>query len=404
MSSRLLPNKCVACVSVLLVLLAAVEGCAQTMASKAPEWKSIPEVKAQGELSDTGSYVVEKPYEAGWKQPKFDYDPDVAVKPKLAKVIVVIYNPVLESEGGKRLTEFLKAGDPREYSNILAKTIHIASGGYITYQIVDTIEIDGYSEKIDGFRYTDETFLAIRKGTKAHEPDRSSYRKIFEENKLIDRIRKEGVTEVWLWGAGYFGYDELAMYIPNRYGRYAPTNNEWFYRPYEIPPECGRTVWVMGFNYEVGPDNMIHSYAHRCESILTLQFGHGVWDKSLRGKDPWNTFSAVEMDSPGKPSHVGNCHVPPNGKDGYDYNNARKVLSYADNWLHYPDVSGPPRMVSSLEWNNNQYGYMIWWLSHIPKAPGFTKWGYNNWWVYIANTDEDLPDRPIPAEVTYPRD
>lgn len=395
-------------VSLLIVVAVLAAACSALIADekpKSPAWRQLAEVKPEGERADTGSYIVADPAKAKWKQPKFVYDADVATKPKLAKVVVLFYNPVLESEGGKTLVQFLKANDPREYSHVMAKTIHIASGGYLTYEIVDIIEVDGYTEKLDGFRYTDETYLAVRKNPdSSHQPDRSDYRKIFEAHKLIERIQKEGINEVWIWGASWFGYDELAMYIPNRYARFAPTDNPWFYRPYEIPPECGRTVWVMGFNYEVGADNMIHSYAHRVESILALQFGRGLWGKELRGKDPWNTFSSLEMDHPGKPSHVGNCHVPPNGQSGYDYNNSRKVLSYADNWLRYPDVTGPPRLIGSEEWGNTQYGYQIWWHSHLPKAPGYTEFGYNNWWVYIANTDEDLPGRPIPAKVAYPKD
>ncbi len=374
---------------------------------KVPLWKSYPVVEPVGrKRSRIMCHTVPDATKTRetWKPPKFVYDHDLATKPKLSKVVVVIYNPVLEAEGGKTMIEFLKANDPWKYSHMLAKAINIASGGYINYKIVKFIEIDGYSEKIDGFRYTDKSFLDARKTNKYHRPDRSSYRKIFEENDLIDMIKSGQCHEVWLWGAGYFGYDELAMYIPNRYGRFAPTDNPWFYRPYEIPPECGRTVWVMGFNYQVGPDNMIHSYSHRVESIIALQCGRGVWKKEYRGKDPWNTFSSLEMDNPGKPSHVGNCHVPPNGQGGYDYNNKRSVLSYADNWLHYPDLRGEPRMIGSDEWNNNQYGYQLWWHSHLPKGPGYTKWGYNNWWVYIANTDEDLPDLPIPAMPIYPRE
>ena len=86
---------------------------------------------------------------------------------------------------------------------------------------------------------------------------------------------------------------------------------------------------------------MIHSYSHRCESMLALQFGRGVWNKQARGQDPWNTFSSVEMDHPGKPSHVGSCHVPPNGQDGYDYDNKRSVLSYADNLAGLPRPDRP---------------------------------------------------------------
>jgi hypothetical protein len=388
----------------ILLLCSAISLAALTIApaawAKEPQWKSLPEVAPTGELSEIGGYTSD-PRHTDWKPPKFVYDPDVATKPKLAKVIVIIYNPILESEGGVRLIDYFKWNDPREYSHILADTIEQCSGGYIHYDIVDFIELDEYPVKIDGYQLTDELYLELRKDTsKAHQPDRSNYRTIFEKNGLIERIQKEGITEVWLWGPGWFGFDELAMYIPNRYARFAPTDNPWFYRPYEIPPECGRTVWVMGFNPEVGPDNMIHSYSHRVESIIALQFGHGIWDKDLRGKDPWNTFTSLEVDNPGKPSHVGNCHVPPNGESGYDYNNKRRVLSYADNWFDYPDLTKhPPRLIGSDEWGNNQFGYQVWLLSHIPHREGYTQWGYNNWWVYIANTDEDLPDY-VPTEST----
>ena len=314
------------------ICFAAISTCgfAQTKAVvKAPAWKSLPEVKPEGEKEgDLGCFTVPdaKKTRETWKQPPFQYDADLATKPKLSKVVVVIYNPKLKPEGGKTMIEFLKANDPWKYSHILADAVNVASGGYINYQIVKFIEVDGFSEKIDGFNYTDESFLEAKKNNKFHQPDRSSYRKIFETNGLIDMIKKGECQEVWVWGAGYFGYDELAMYIPNRYARFAPTDNVWFYRPYDIPTECGRTVWVMGFNYECGPDNMIHSYSHRVESIIALQCANGVWDKSYRGKDPWNTFSSIELDNPGMVSHVGNCHVPPNGQGGYDYNNKRSVL------------------------------------------------------------------------------
>ena len=358
----------------------------------AAPWKTLPEAAAVGEKAHTGAHVSD-PRTADWRRPPFIYDPAVATGPKRAKVIVLIFNPVVESRDGARLIEHLNANDPWQYSRILAETIRTCSGGYIDYDIVAFIEADEYPEKIDGFRYTDDSFLDALSTGRFHDPDRSDYRRIFETHRLIERVRDEGVTEIWMWGAGGFGFDELAMYIPNRYGRFAPTDNPWFYRPYEIPEEVGRTVWVMGFNYQVGPDNMIHSYTHRVESILALQLAGGIWDKDLRGADPWNTFSSLELDRPGRPSHVGNCHVPPNGQGGYDYSNARRVLSYADNWFDYPDLSlRKPRLVGSEDWGGNQFGFQRWYLAHIPNGPGYTAYGYDNWWVYIANTDEDLPN------------
>ena len=356
-------------------------------------WKCLPERAPKGEMEENIKCYMEDPKTSDWQPPNFNYDHQVAVMPIKAKVIVLIYDPVLKSQGNQKLTEYLKARDPRKLSQFLCDIIRDSSDGYVNYEIVDIIEHDQFNKKIDGFTYTEETFLDARKNSTWHQPDRSDYRTIFEENDLIRRCKEEGITEVWIWGAGGFGYDELAMYIPNRYARFAPTLNPWFYRPYEIPPEIGHTVWVMGFNYECGPDNMIHSYGHRVESIMSLVFARGTWEAELYGEDPWNTFTAIpEGDKNPVPANIGNVHVPPNGDHGYDYSNTNRVFSFVNAWHSYPDLSeGRARMIGKEEWEGDQLGYQQWWLRQLPKKPGYTKWGYNNWWVYIANTDEDLP-------------
>jgi hypothetical protein len=351
---------------------------------------------AEGELAPTGSYVIEKGAATKWRKPAFHYDDKVATGHKHAKVVVVVYDPVLPSQGGKRLTAHVNAIDPVHYSHILVDVIRQASWGYIDYEIVDVITVDGYTPKVDGFRYTEATYLAAR-AKNEWQPATSSYRGILAENKLIERSKKEGITEVWLWGAPGFHFDEFAGYIKDRYTRFGPTDNEWFYRPYDIPgDELGKTFWVMGFNYEVGADNMIHSYMHRVESQAALAFGDGVWDTKSR-RDPWNVFSMLELDFPGQPSMVGNCHVPPNGKDGYDYGNARVVQSWADNWARYPDLRGAPRAFSKEDWGGTQFGYQKWILEHLPKGPGVVAGAYANWWVYIANVDGDLPALAAPT-------
>lgn len=388
----------------LLAILVAASAFLYGQKPKPPVWQDLPLVEPQGTLQHTGAYTVANRAEIGWKKPKFVYNEAVATGRKEVKVVVVIYDPVIKSEGGKHLTEYLKAPDPVEYSHILANVIREASWGYINYKIVDVIRVNGFTKKVDGFRYTDETYMAARKSEK-WQPATTSYRAVLEENNLMARIKREGITEVWLWGASGMHFDEFAMYIPNRYARFGPTDNEWLYRPYDIPPELGKTFWVMGFNYEVGADNMIHSYVHRIESMGALAFGEGIWDTTNK-RDPWNVFSWLEQDHKGTPSMVGNCHVPPNGQSGYDYDNKRKVLSWADNWARYPDVSGAPREISSTEWGNSQFGFMKWILERIPKFSGYTTYGLNNWWVYIANTDEDLPEYKPQAldKFVLPRD
>lgn len=363
-------------------------------ARAAEDWRSLPVAEPSGEQAHTGAYVVADRSAVSWEKPPLRYREEVATGRKLARVVVVIYDPVLESEGGVRLTEHVHANDPVEYSHILRNVIREASWGYVNYEIVDWIRIDGYPIKVDGFRYTDESFLEVRR-TEEWQPATISYRAVFEENGLLERCRKEQITEIWLWGASGMHFDEFAFYVPNRYARFGPTDNPWLYRPYDIPPELGATTWVMGFNYEVGPDNMVHSYTHRVESMAALSMGDGIWQPFDRD-DPWNRFTRLEMDRPGSVSEVGNCHVPPNGQSGYDYDNPRRVLSLADAWSFYPDLPGEPRLISSQEWGNSQFGYQKWILEHVPKFPGMTEHGWNNWWVWIANTDEDLPELPAP--------
>jgi hypothetical protein len=381
-------------VPTLLLILPVWAGAEQDSQPTGPAWKSLPLVEPQGEKQPQGCYTVADPREAGWKRPPFRYDPQVATGRKLAKVIVLIYNPIFQGEGGKSIIDFYQWNDPVEYSHVLVDVIRQASWGYINYEIVDIITVNDFPTRLDGTRYTEETYQEAKR-TNQWFPVFSSYRKFFEDNHLLERCQKEKITELWVWGAPGFHIDEFAGYIPNRYARFGPTDNPWLYRPYDIPPEIGHTMWVMGFNYEVGPDNMIHSYVHRVESQALLACSDGIWN-THELRDPWNVFSYLEMDHPGVPSMVGNCHVPPNGQGGYDYNNPRRVLSWADQWAYYPDLRGEPRMIGSAEWGNSYFGYMKWILEHLPKYPGYTPYGYNNWWVYIANTDEDLPEYQMP--------
>src|SRR5690242_7906353 len=193
------------------------------------------------------------------------------------KVIVLNYDPILRGKGGIRLSQFMKWGDAHTMTADIVTHLREASGGFANYRVVQVIDVDGFPQKRDGFKYDEKSFLEMwADRNKAHQPDSVSYAAIFEEFGLVDRIKKEGIQEVWLWGAPYFGWDEYAMKIPGDL-LYYPTDNPWFYRPYDIP-ECGKTVWVMGWNYERGEAEAIHSFGHRVEGILSLTVGKGIWD------------------------------------------------------------------------------------------------------------------------------
>ena len=317
--------------------------------------------------------------------------PPGGVGRKQANVIVLIYNPKIEKEGGRRLTEVMHWNDPDALSRKLVEDIRVASGGFVNYRIVARLERDDCPPFLSGFRYDDDGILEAVRQKKWIQGDKGSYAKIFEENGLAAAIREKDVTEIWLWGSPGFHWDEYAMRIPDREKRLPPTDNPWFYRPYDIP-DVGRTIWVMGFSYERGEGEMLESYGHRCEGILALAVGGGVWD--TKRDDPWNQFTRIDRDFPGG-SHVGSVHYAPNSQTDYEWGNPRYVETQALDWRRYPNLTGTRVIMNCFDgWGPDIITHHRWWLGLLRKAPGQTKYGYNNWWRYIADFDGTLKDAP----------
>jgi len=311
-------------------------------------------------------------------------------------LLVVNYDPVLTNHGNVRLSRHLKWNNPRLMTTNLIRYIREASGGFADYRLVEWIDVDAFPLKRDGFRYTEQTFLEMWKDKKkAHQPDSVSYAAIFKELNLAERVRREDIGEVWVWGAPYFGTDEYAMKIPGDLN-FFPTDNPWFYRPYDIP-DCGRTVWVMGFNYEVGEDNALHSYGHRCEGILALTVGRGIWDDKAGETNVWSRFTRQDEKFPGN-AQVGNVHGGPNAKRGYDYGQTNIVMSGADDWFNYPNLTGAKKPVNCDTWGKPHHlNFMRWWLDHLPKNTGVTDGFYNNWWRYIVDYDAAVKELSPPG-------
>jgi hypothetical protein len=311
------------------------------------------------------------------------------------RFLAINYDPILRQHGGVRLRQHFKWNEPRAMTTNLVRYLKETSGGFADYQLVEWIDVDAFPVKTDGFRYTEESFLEMWKDRKkAHHPDSVSYAAIFKEHNLETRVAKENIRDLWIWGAPYFGTDEYAMKLPGD-RVYYQTDNPWFYRPYDIP-DCGRMVWVMGFNYEVGEDNALHSFGHRCEGILSLTVGRGVWDGQAGSTNVWSRFTR-QADKYPEDAHVGNVHGGPNARSGYDYGQTNAVISGADDWFTYPNLNGLKTRVNCDTWGRPHHlNYMRWWLNHLPKARGATNGFYNNWWRYIVDYDASVESRPPP--------
>jgi hypothetical protein len=292
------------------------------------------------------------------------------------KVMALNFDPLIASEGGKRLHEVCGWNDPHKLADGYIADVKEASHGCVNYKIVKWIDQDTFHTKIDGFTYTAAQYMECHRTNKGwHDPDTADYAKTFADYKVIPMIDQGEVDEVWFFGAPYFGYNESAMAGPGA-----------FYINGEIydKVKSKRPFAIMGFNYERGCAEMIHDLGHRCESTMARVYGGWEADKL---DNNWARFAANNIQSNGV-AGVGTCHYPANAEGGYDYGNPRQVESDADDWLNYPNLTGKKTMVSRENWGgpDDQRNYLKWFFTRLPHAPGVNKDGkLNNWWEYLFN-------------------
>jgi len=315
--------------------------------------------------------------------------------PMIKKVLVVYIDPIIESERRKHLSEVLNWNDPEELSREYLKVLNKASGGSVKWEVFASVELDLWPKKIDGFSYTDETFLKMwerGQGQFAHKPDAIDYEALIDlplkqlDGKSIHQLVVEGeVDEVNCWGFPGCGFWESQMVGRDAYW----CNSGGLQRD-------SRLYVVMGMNYERGVAEAVHSFGHRAESIIKHVFGS--WSDSAEVNHLWDRFTRVASMHEGAIPGVGNIHFPPNGEADYNYDNTAKVDSEADLWLRYPDLDGKVKKVSARSWGGPdfQLNYLIWWLERLPNAPGkfvddenpINDGKLNNWWKYIADMNE----------------
>lgn len=311
-------------------------------------------------------------------------------------VLVINIDPVLKTRGNVKLHQHMKWSDPWALTESMVRDAQSSSGGYVDYHVVEKIDFDGFPTFRDGFTYTEESFLDMweKNRDKAHG-SMTSFKWLFEKFDLATKIKTQDLKEIWLWGAPYMQWDELHWKIPGDKIPYQ-TENPWFYRPYDIP-DVGRTVWIMGWNYERGEGEMLESYCHRIESVLSLTVGKGVWEPKKQLANSWNQFSRVDKDFPGQ-AEVGTVHYAPNSTNDYDWNNTNAVWTYADDWPNYPKLARARKLQNATTggWSGIR-GHHLWWMGRLPRQPGVTDGFYNNWWQYIVNYDDAIRRLPPPG-------
>jgi hypothetical protein len=296
--------------------------------------------------------------------------------PVTKKLMVVKFDPIIESEGGRRISDILNANGARTLSHQYIADLKTASKGYITYDITTWEEVDHIPQLIDGHLYTDQEFLACaRDGSKCHSPSSADYYKLIDMFQLCDLKNSGAIDEVWFFGPGGMGFMEARMAGPNGFfTNGGPLSNT----------TCENHLHIMGFNYTRTNQEMLESLIHRIEGTMKY-----VWEEEPRwspypNETPWGEFAMTEVSRPGG-AVCGWAHYAPNSERDYDMSNPRTVNSSCDGWGAYPQISTIGKTISCNTWGCTGYGFFKWWLNYFPANAGTHLERYNNWWKYVVD-------------------
>jgi hypothetical protein len=290
-----------------------------------------------------------------------------------SKVLVIVYDPVVDSATGKKLSQHLGWSRAEDLITRYVADISDVSKGLARYQIVQREDVDEFPVQSDGFRYTVDSYLSVFRGTTPPQsPGWVDYKAIFTRFNLLQRIANNELDELWVFSFPYAGFYESVMA-----GKGAFWCNS---NPLLDTAQCPRRFLTMGFSLERGVGEMLEAFAHRSESVMAKVYERTVADANLYGR-----FSRYDKKNPGQ-SECGTVHYAPNSERDYDWNNQRFVASKCDDWYNFPKFTGATRQVNCADWGNGDIRqHHLWWLDHFPRVSGRTYGIANNWWQYIID-------------------
>jgi hypothetical protein len=330
---------------------------------------------------------------------------DEPLAPLAPRVLVIVYDPVIDPLKNTRLTEWGRQNRGwARVDDLLAgyiADVDECSGGLVKYNVVQRIDVDAFPLRLNGKRFTAMEYLDLYtvNPSQYKEPDdRFDYQDLLKEFNLLSRVNNHEIDEVWLFTYPFSGTYESVM---------CGTNAFWCNGPV-IENTPGRRFAVMGFSYERGVGEMEEDLGHRTESIMAKLYNAQdflQWTYAYdRSQNPYvklepNKYDAVKFAetnlfakfllydriAPGN-AQCGNVHYAPNSQKDYEWGNPTPVITYADDWLTFPNLPRAQKMQNCNSWGNGDIrGHHRWWFSRFPKAAGRLDGIRLNWWSYICN-------------------
>jgi hypothetical protein len=319
-----------------------------------------------------------------------------ADRPITVRVAVLCFNPYCPGHGAKRVTDVFNWYKPHESIKTYCEDLTKASGGWAKYKVVSFYDLDYFPDFEDGFSYTGDEYVDAWKGRPKMAMHRgmTDYYKLVADKSydynnprtILERINAGDIDEVLLFSApaSMDGGGEAAMAGPN----------PWFINGGVFKfPGAHRNFPMMGVNYEREVGCMLEDFFHLTEAPMSRVYkSKDDFYPTLPATDNWEKFRMIDKVDPGNAA-CGFCHYAANSTGDYDWGNTTKVYSTCDDWLYnWPNLKGAEtkRLVDNSEWGGGDTRLRhIWWLTHIPKAPGVNADGkQNNWWKYMCNYSE----------------
>jgi hypothetical protein len=246
---------------------------------------------------------------------------------------------------------------------------------------------------------------------------RWNLQQIYSDFNICNRVTTGGIDEVWIWIGGDIESPDFV------YGSEWETNGPILSTSYGVftPPNCGKQMFTMGYNYRVGEGNTLESWVHSAEftfdmpefsGLQSCDFGHpggygwyggrgGAAYEQCRnvGYSDVSGFTVQSDPGPyGGPDLTGVCgmaHFPPNvwrieavwGSwrfHEYWWDNPRVMASRCTDWQWNIITNTVP--ISCGAWGCNQPGFFVWWMQNVPginnNLHGRDGSLRPNWWNY----------------------
>lgn len=321
-------------------------------------------------------------------------NPRVA-EPIHRRVMVLEFNPVIESHGSRRLNDVMGWRNPLVLEDQYTRYLESASSQVVQYTVAQRVRLDQFPSRTDGTVYTDDQYIACFRAKTCNERETLNYRKVLTDHRVCEKFNAGEIDELWLWGGPFFGYWEANMAGTGAFD----TNGAVV-----TGTTCQGKLNIMGFNYEREPERMLEDMGHRVEGTMVHLFG-GVWRNGyLKLPNPFpananvfERFTARGFDN--TTAACGNIHgslnTPVydriNNAWGYDFTNPNLERNTCDDWDRYPNLTGATTTNNCTRWGCNDLGWHTYWLSKIPKYVGTHNGLHNNWWVYMLDWDAVVP-------------